>query len=100
MNNFSPLGFATVTVAATTTTANVALNLPAAPMAVDVRLYNAGTVLARVAFGLSGVAATATSMPLAPGAVEKFGLSPAATHMAAITDTGTATVHATVGMGR
>jgi hypothetical protein len=97
--NFSPLGDATVSIAATTTTANVALNLPTAPMSVDVRLYNSGFVPIHVRFGNASVTATTTNMPIAPQTVEAFSISGAATHMAAITSSGTGTIFATVGMG-
>jgi hypothetical protein len=99
MHNFSPLGLGTVNITATTTTGNVALNRPTAPMGADVRLYNAGAVAVFVMFGASDVAATTGNMPLAPGSVEVFALPPSATHLAAITATGTATVYATAGVG-
>jgi len=95
MNPFTPGG--TVNVAATTTTANVALASGAKDQVMVTN--NAGGSLAFVAFGSSAVTATAaTSTPVLPGAAYIFTVG-TATHMAAITGTGTATVYATAGQG-
>lgn len=95
MNPFTPS--ATVNVAATTTTANVAL----ADSAVDQVLVTvpAGDAMAFVAFGDSTVTASAaSSTPILPGAAYIFTVGPV-THMAAITGAATATVYATIGQG-
>jgi Na+/serine symporter len=95
---FRPQG-ATVNLAVTTTTGSVALTA-SANSSKEVRLYNRGTVEVFVTFGASTVTATTTtSMPLAPGAAEVFGVASDETHVAAITASGTATLYATTGRG-
>lgn len=101
MDIFSPVG-ATVNLAATTTTGNVALTAihETGIGSKSVRLYNAGAVAVFVAFGTSAIAAVlATSIPIPPGGVEVFEVSPAVTHVAGITASGTATIYATAGRG-
>lgn len=93
---FTPAG--TVNVAATTTTASVALPLVSRDQVMVTN--DAGGSLAFVAFGDSTVTASAaTSTPVLPGAAYVFTINPQQTHMAAITGTGTATVYATAGQG-
>jgi hypothetical protein len=66
-----------------------------------VRVYNAGSVIAflRSGIGSSDGTATTSHTPIAPGAVESFGVPANHTHISAITSSGTATVYVTVGDG-
>ena len=94
---FTPAG--TVNVAATDSTANVALPLVARD---QVMVTNApGGSLAFVKFGDSTVEADEdTDTPINPGAAYTFTINPSTTHIAAITGTGgSATVYATAGQG-
>lgn len=88
----------TVTLAATTASARVAL--PTALIS-QVMVTNApGAGLAFVSFGNDTVsAAVASSTPILPGVAYVFTVPSGATHMAAITGTGSATLYATVGQG-
>lgn len=95
-------GANTVRIAVTTTTGNIAL--PAQSSSSVVRIFNAGSAVAYIAFGGSGVAATvpvaggaAGSMPVGSGITEIQ--VPGATHIAAITASGTADLYATIGEG-
>lgn len=101
---FVPAG--TVNIAATTTSANVALPIGCPPTGSErpqVRIYNAGTNPAFIAFGDANVAATvAAGVPIPPGAsvpVEKLTVPFGATHVACILGTGTGTVYFTSGFG-
>jgi hypothetical protein len=94
---------ATTSINATTTTANAAL-----PRAGGViRLANTGSTAVFVVLGTSGVTATlSTGFPILPGTAELFtsaqdraGSSQSPTHFAAITETGTSRVSATIGEG-
>lgn len=102
-DTFCPQG--TANIAATTTSANVALPIGCPPTGSErpqVRVYNSGTTLAFIAFGDSSVAATASSIPIPPGAsipVEKFSVPFGATHVACILASGTGTVYFTSGFG-
>lgn len=97
MNPFSPSGNS-VKVAATTASGSVALG----SVARTVRVHNAATTIAFIAFGV-GAAAAATSgsdsIPLAPGATEVFSVNTGITHAAAILTTGTGDVWFTPGDG-
>jgi hypothetical protein len=65
-----------------------------------VRLFNGGAATAFFEVGLSTVtAAAATSIPIASGATEIFGIPNDATHIAAITAADTATLYYTPGEG-
>ena len=93
----APLAFtpgSTVNIAATTSTGNVTLGIGAV-----VRVYNAGTVPVFIKFGIAGVTAATTDMPIPPGIVEVFTEPSGATTVAAITASGTATVYFTSGQG-
>lgn len=97
MTPFSPSGDS-VKVAATTASASVALGAPARTM----RVHNAATTLAFVAFGVgAAVAATSgdDSLPIAAGATEVFSVNTSVTHAAAILGTGTGDVWFTPGDG-
>lgn len=100
MNPFAPTG-ATVSRAATSTTASVAITSAALGQGgTCVRLHNIGPNIAFVKFGVSGVEAAATDLPIPVGVVEVFAIGPLVTHMAAICASGqTATVYCTPGQG-
>lgn len=91
---FSPI--ATASLAVTTSTGRVALAADAS----SVRLYNAGTATAFVKFGDSSITAATTNMPIPAGVVETFRPPGGATHVAAITSSGTATLYVTSGEGQ
>ena len=99
MDIFTPYGLDTTAVSVSATTASGALNLPTAPMPSSVRLHNATSVTVFVQFGGSTVEATTANMPLPAGAVEIFEIGGGATHIAAITASGTGTLYATTGRG-
>lgn len=94
---------ATVQRSYNTSSANVAL--PGAtldPKTRTLRLYNEGTVPVFVAFGNDDTvtAAVANSgMPIPPGAVEAIRVRPDRTHIAAISASGSGTLHVTAGEG-
>lgn len=101
-DTFVPQG--TATIAATTTTANVALPIGCPEQQTgterpQVRIYNGGTNPVFIAFGGSAVTATTSGMPVAPSGPECFTLPFGATHVAAIYGTGTGTVYFTSGFG-
>lgn len=95
IKKFMP-GAATVNLAAGVTSGNIALE----PNASAVRVMNTGAGLAHIHFGYDNtvVATTATSMPLAAGATEVF-TKGAASYVAAITPSGSATLYFTAGEG-
>ena len=90
----------TVAVSASGTTSNGALNKPTAPAgALTVRIHNGGSVTAFIQFGNSAaVEATTSHMPIPPNGVEVFSVGDA-THVAAVTASGTTTVYLTTGYG-
>ena len=86
----------TVNIAATTSSARVAVNT--APTGRNLRIHNAGAALVFFEFGGSGInAAVATGIPIPAGAVEIF--RTIGSHVAAITASGTATLYITPGEG-
>lgn len=92
LSPFAPTGNASLSV--TTSSGRVAL-----PNSDDtVVLQNLGSVALYLNFGSSGVTAATTDTPLQPGMVATFNAG-AATHVAAITSTGTATLAVTTGTG-
>jgi hypothetical protein len=96
MKPFGPMG-ATVKVAANTGSQRAAFS--SSPDSKEVRVHNAGSVLAFIEFGdATVVAAAATSIPLPAGAVEVFSVG-ACTNMAVILGSSTADVYATPGKG-
>jgi ABC-type uncharacterized transport system permease subunit len=96
---FTALG-ATVNLAVSNVTGNVALTAVGDQGGMEVRLYNAGSATVFVNFGISTVAATAAAgMPLPSGAIEIVTVGPLVTHLAAITAASTATLYATSGRG-
>lgn len=96
-NLFSPKTAGTVSIAATTSSAAVALGSAGKV----IRIYNAdATNIAFVEFGGSGVTASASaSMPIGPGQVAGITRAESVTHVAAITGSSTATVYFTPGDG-
>jgi len=99
---FTPIGD-TVNVSVSTTTARVAaLDVTGQGGAShEVRLTNLGSATSFVVFGDSTVEATVEAgMPILPNTTEKFTVSAAHTHVAAITASGTATLYVTSGLGR
>jgi hypothetical protein len=97
MEAFSPVG-ATVNLTAGTTTGSVALTAFPGNGGADIRVHNAGSVVAFINFGGSTVAATtAAGMPLAASNTAVFSVGPGVTHLAAITASSTAVVYATTG---
>lgn len=99
---FFPTG-ATVSIAATTTTGNVAIT-PATSknpeLAGTLRVVNAGTTVMFFKQGVGGsLAATAADVPIAPGATETFQLQADTDHVAALTASSTGTIYFTPGQG-
>lgn len=91
-------GAATVNITAATSSARVAVRAARDSVSPNVRVYNAGSVIAFIENGGSGVtAAVATGIPIAPGAVEVICLP--STHIAAITGSSTAVLYLTPGSG-
>lgn len=102
-DTFCPAG--TANIAATTTSANVALPIPSNGVGErpQVRIYNSSSSVAFIAFGDSSVtAAAATGIPVHSNATdipEKFTVPFGATHVACILATGSGTVYFTSGFG-
>ena len=92
---FTP-GGATATLAVTAASANVALNRSGAN---QVLVLNLGDAEAFVDFGDSDKTAATTDTPVPAGGWIMLSIPPAATHLAAITASGTATLRATPGDG-
>lgn len=94
VKTFAPNGENTAQLVAGVASARVALD----PYASVVRVLNAGPNLAYIRFGDSTVTATNARMPIPSGSTELF-TKATASHVAAITDTGTATLYFTNGEG-
>jgi len=95
---FTPIA-ATVNIAATTSTARVAL-ADGTSSGRSVRICNDGLVTVFIAFGNSAIEATAAAgIPIKPGMVEAMEFGKGVTHVAAITAAGSATIYFTVGQG-
>lgn len=92
---FTPIG-ATASLAVTSASANVALNRAGAN---QVLVLNLGDAEAFVDFGDSAQTATTTDMPVPAGGWLMLSIAPGATHAAAITASGTATLRFTPGDG-
>ena len=102
MKPFTPLDDATASIPATTTSARAAIARQ--PMgAHQLRLYNGGTATVFWAAGDGTVTAAATDIPLPAGAIEVVTLSnggaAGASHIAAVTASGTASLYLTTGQG-
>ena len=89
----------TVTVSASTTSANVALGATRSASGFSVMCTNAGSNLAFIAFGTSTVAATTAGIPVMPGAQIVVEAPAQATYVAAITGSSTTTMYFTPGQG-
>ena len=95
---FSPYGVTTA-VSVSGTTAAGTLTMPAAPMTSSVRVYNSATVTVFIKFGVAGITATTSDMPIPTGGVETFEVGPNITTIAAITAGTAGTLYATPGRG-
>ena len=102
MKPFIPVDDATASISASTGSSNTAIKQQPTGSH-QLRLHNAGATLLFWALGPSGVTAAVTDIPLPAGAIEvvtvaNAGASPL-THIAAITQAGTATLYVTTGQG-
>ncbi|MFZ5720311.1 MAG: hypothetical protein ACOY5Y_12725 [Pseudomonadota bacterium] len=102
MKPFIPVDDATATISATTSSASAAIK--AQPTgAHQLRLFNAGSATVFWAAGAAAVTAATSDIPLPAGAIEVItlpnGTVGPATHIAAITESGTATLYVTTGQG-
>ena len=97
VTTFVPSGL-TVSIAASTVSASVALNSGAALAGINVRVYNDGPALAFIKIGTGSATAGVTSIPLPVGAVELLSKATNDT-FAAVTLSGTANVYFTPGNG-
>lgn len=95
-NPFTP--GATVTLAVTTSTGNVALGVPLIEKQVRIASL-AANAAAFIRFGSSTVTAAVTDVPILPGTVTIFSVGADVTHVAAITGASTATLYFTSGQG-
>lgn len=99
MSVFSPTG-STVNLAVTNSTGSVALPQAGNKGLWNVRVNNLGSATVFINFGTSAVTATtAAGMPITAAAPEVFSVPDGATHVAAITASGTATVYFTASTG-
>lgn len=93
-------GATTVSLSATTSSGNIALtgaNFSQCRVAVN---GGSGANFVYIAFGTDNtVAATSADYAMLPGSVETFTIGFGITYIAALTDTGTATVKAITGIG-
>lgn len=102
MKPFTPADDATSSIAVTTSTANGPIRLQPTG-AHQLRLFNLGPSVVFWALGPTGVTAATTDIPLPVGAIEvvtvpNAGAAPL-THVAAITQSGTATLYVSTGQG-
>jgi hypothetical protein len=84
-------------IAVTTTTGSVELNRGGL-VNCHCRVYNAGSATVFLRFGVSGVTAAVTDIPVPSGAIEIFHIG-GSSHVAAITAASTATVYFNCGLG-
>lgn len=97
---FRPIAGSTVTIAATTTSANVAIPASATGATAVRVVMSAGTADVRVRSGVgSGTTATSGDPLVKNASTEVFGINASDTYVAAITPSGTATVEFTFGFG-
>jgi hypothetical protein len=103
MKPFTPVDDATASIAATTSGADRVAIKQQPTGTHQVRLFNAGAATVFWAAGNASVTAALTDVPLPSGAIEVITLanatSGAATHVAAVTASGTATLYVTTGQG-
>ncbi|TXH53539.1 MAG: hypothetical protein E6Q97_13070 [Desulfurellales bacterium] len=97
---FSPIGN-NVPISATTASAATQLTTSPTSDQRNIRVVNRSTTsVLFVRFGASGLTVTtSTGSPVLPASERIFTFPPAATHIATILDTGTATVDAQLGQG-
>jgi len=102
MKPFTPVDDGTASIAVTTSSASAAIKQQPTG-AHQIRLFNAGSATVFWAAGSAGVSAAVTDIPLPSGAIEVVTLTNtnggAATHVAAIAASGTATLYLTTGQG-
>ena len=90
----------TVSVSASTTSANSAITVPAEGGQVRVAVgSNSGAAFVYIKFGETGLTATSDDIAMLPNTVEVFTVGRGVTHIAALTDAGTAVVKAKSGLG-
>lgn len=95
MTAFAFVANSTLTIAATTTSANTALGAAATGV---LQIANTGTTVAFVALGTVAQTASTTSYPILPGAAVVIS-GQGATNIAAMTASGTATLYVSRGTG-
>ena len=96
---FSPATWSGVPLTASTTTSRVSVDGSSSQTVQGVRVVNEGSAVAYIVAGDSTVVATTSGLRVMPNSVEVFLIPPLATHMAAITASGTAQLSFTIGMG-
>jgi len=90
----------TVSISASTTSANSAISVPPGGGQVRVVVGSAsGAAWVYIRFGETGVVATSADIPMLPNTIEIFTVGQGVTHIAALTDAGTAVVRAKAGLG-
>jgi hypothetical protein len=94
LKTFMPSGADTVSLAVTTASTRVALDVNSRV----VRVVNDGTATAFIQFGDSNVTANTAKMPIKAGATETF-TTGTASHVAAVTASGTTNMYFTNGEG-
>jgi hypothetical protein len=100
MKAFHPIPGSTVSIAATSTSGNVAIPAIALNSTAMRVVIISGTANVRVRSGVgSGIAAVAGDPMCLVGAIEAFSINAADTYVAAKTDSGTCTVEFTFGFG-
>lgn len=101
INAFAPYEATTVSIAATTSSGQVALPARATNGQDHIRVYNSGTTTAFIKQGTSSsvVAATTTDVPIPGGGVEIFSCPAGITNVAAIMASSTGTIYFTLGKG-
>lgn len=103
MKPFSPLDDATASITASTGGADRAAIKQQPTGSHQLRLYNAGAATVFWAAGNASVTAALTDIPLPAGALEVVTLANPtnnpATHVAAVTSSGTAVLYVTTGQG-
>lgn len=93
---FTPIE--TKTLSATTTSSSASFTAATGVLVTQMRVYNAGTDLVFIRWGVGAQTAVATDTPIPSGAIEVFNKGLADT-VAVIASTGTATVYVTAGEG-
>ena len=95
-NLFTPLS-PTKKISASSSSSRVALDLPNVGRAI--RVYNDLSEVVFIEFGDSTVTATTGSLPIGPKATEPFECPQRASHVAAITASGSGNIYFTEGQG-